>query len=373
MTNISLRFTAAYSESTQWGLVRGVWRWIVLWLLTYSTVVAGALAVCVGLYSRSGNFAETLYLSALLIFLIPLTSFLGGALRGLKYTILGQLPEFIVRPASFLILISAVLLLGRPEHLSPQQIMALHVLAALFAVVLGWLWLRPRTPVELPACPPLYESDTWRRAAYRLCFMAGMAVINNQADILMLGWLAHPEDVGVYRVAVQGSLLVSFVLAAVNLVIAPQIARLHTQGRHAALQRLLTWSARASLVGSLPIALAFWFIGRLLLERLFGSAFASAYWALAILTFGQMVNVAMGSVGSVLNMTGHERESAIGSTAAACVNVALNAILIPTFGINGAAIAGAISMTLWNVVLAWYVYRRTKLHCTVFGAFAPTR
>jgi O-antigen/teichoic acid export membrane protein len=61
----------------------------------------------------------------------------------------------------------------------------------------------------------------------------------------------------------------------------------------------------------------------------------------------------MGSAGMVLIMTGHERETVWGTGAGALVNVVMNALLIPKWGIIGAAIANAMSNTIWSSMLMW--------------------
>ena len=67
-------------------------------------------------------------------------------------------------------------------------------------------------------------------------------------------------------------------------------------------------------------------------------------------------------------MTGHERDTATGVGIAAAVNVTLNVLLIPLWGIEGAAIATAISLMTWNILLAVWVYRRLGIYTTAAGS-----
>ena len=91
----------------------------------------------------------------------------------------------------------------------------------------------------------------------------------------------------------------------------------------------------------------------------FGEEYADGRIALAILCVGQLTNALVGSVGFLLNMTGNERDVAKGFAIAAIINIALNLVLIPLFGIEGAAFATAVSMMVWNVLL--YRQARAKL------------
>ena len=101
---------------------------------------------------------------------------------------------------------------------------------------------------------------------------------------------------------------------------------------------------------------------------LFGQEFVSGSPALIILSGAQLVNAAAGSVGLTLMMTGHERSTAYGLFVSAVVNVVLNAVLIPQFGVVGAAVATATSTILWNVLLIIEVYRKLGIDSTAFGA-----
>ena len=157
-----------------------------------------------------------------------------------------------------------------------------------------------------------------------------------------------------------------------NPALAPAVASLHIAGDMQRLQRVVTASARAMLAISLPIALVMIVFGQPVLV-IFGPEFTQGATALAILSTGQLVNVAMGSVGLLLMMTGHERDTAWGVGIATVVNVALNGLLIPRWGIEGAAVATATSLVVWNLLLAVWVYRKLGIHCTALGAVSIRR
>ncbi len=149
----------------------------------------------------------------------------------------------------------------------------------------------------------------------------------------------------------------------------PVVSSLYTAGELQRLQRIVTISARVVLLGSLPVALSMIIFSRWILLTVFGADFVSGATALAILSAAQIINAGMGSVGLLLVMTGHERDTATGVGIAAVMNVALNALLIPVWGIEGAAIATAISVATWNILLAVWVYQRLGIYTTAAGSF----
>ncbi|NJS15844.1 MAG: flippase, partial [Nostocaceae cyanobacterium CSU_2_110] len=69
----------------------------------------------------------------------------------------------------------------------------------------------------------------------------------------------------------------------------------------------------------------------------------------------------------ILVMTGNEKVAAVGVMISTGINVSLNALLIPRFGIQGAAFATGTSFVVWNTLLMWETRRRLRLHPTIFG------
>jgi O-antigen/teichoic acid export membrane protein len=168
-------------------------------------------------------------------------------------------------------------------------------------------------------------------------------------------------------------MLVSFPLTTSSVVLAPEIARLHAQNHTAALQRLLTRSTLLTLLPAGLAALVLVLGGRLILGSVFGPAFEAASGALAILAIGQLFNSAAGPVGLFLSMTGHEKDALNGIIMSAVLNLVLNAVLIPPFGIVGSAIATAFSYLMWNLLLAFVLYRRLNLVAGPFAGGLPLR
>jgi O-antigen/teichoic acid export membrane protein len=95
--------------------------------------------------------------------------------------------------------------------------------------------------------------------------------------------------------------------------------------------------------------------------RLFGPEFESARLPLLILILSHVINAGAGSVGYLLNMTGHHMVSARVYGITALINIGTNVIGIYLFGITGAAVATVLSMLIWNYWLHVLVSRRLDL------------
>lgn len=363
LPNLVLRETARGMAQGRPDMVQGVWRWAA-WATALLSVVLVVLAA-IGLLLWRGGRMElrewTLAWALALVPLVALGNLRGAALRGLGRIVAGQLPEFLIRPGLFLVLVLGFSVAGE-GHLSAPAVMALHVVAAAIAFAVGGWLLWQHMPPTVRQSRPQFGGRAWLASTIPLALIAAMQTVNNQADILILGLFRPDEQVGVYRVAVQAATLASFGLQAVNTVVAPRFARLYAKGDLERLQRLATASAQVVLGFNLAVTAFFIVFGKLVLRLVFGPDFLASYIPLLILLVGQFVNSAMGSVGFLLNMTGHERDTARGMAIAAIGNVTLNLFLVPRFGTTGAALATAITLIFWNILLWRSVRKRLGIN-----------
>lgn len=354
LPSLVVRETARAQARGQWDLMRGLWRW--------SNQAAGALSLAlvvlaggVGwIWQDRFSHTELMTFTAglLLVPLIALGNLRGAALRGLRKVVIGQLPEHVLRPASLIGLSIGALILYPAGQFTAATAMTLHVVAALLAFMVGaWLLFRFR-PHELKAQPaPVYQARAWSLSALPLGMIAAMQLVNDYTDILMLGLFLDAEQVGIYKVSVQIAVLVSFPITAVNLVIAPHISRLHAAGELDRLQRILTASAIGVFFSAGIVVGALCLFGTQLIELVFGPEFRGSYEPMIVLAAGQLVVATLGSLVTIANMTGHEHAAAKIIGIGAMTNIGLNALLIPRYGIMGAAIATACSLLLWRLLL----------------------
>lgn len=363
LPTLVVREVAKYQFQERWGLMRGLLcrakQTVFLVSLVLGTAAAGTAWLAFG--QAEAIKLETFLWAVLLVPLIALSNLFGAVLRGLRRVVQGHLAEMCLRPGFHLLVVVAVALGGT---LSPQTAMALHVLAAGLALLIGIVLLLRALPADIRVNAPSYDTAAWVRSLLPLSFLAGAQVINTQTDIVMLGVFTTSQDVGIYRVAVQGAHLAVFSLAAINMSIAPYISRLHASGDAVRLQRMATWSARVVLLVAVPVVSVFILFGGPILAFVFGNDYRDGHFALAILCAGQLVNAGMGSVGLLLNMTGHEWVTAKGFAAAAVANIGLNLALIPFWGMNGAAVATAVTLATWNALLCWQVWRKLGIIST---------
>lgn len=190
-------------------------------------------------------------------------------------------------------------------------------------------------------------------------FLANLGtMVLTWADTLIVSMFVSMEHVGIYFAASKLALLTSFILIAVNAIAAPKFTALYATNDVAGLQRLARQSTTLMvLLAASPtlllIAIPGFWLG------LFGDHFNSGSQALVVLTLGQAINVACGSVGLLLAMTGHEKTMRNILLTTGLLTVLLGAALARHFGINGMAYATAIGTAIWNIWMLFEV--RNKL------------
>ncbi len=373
LPQLIMRETAAYLARKDYGRMRGLLlrgNQFVLGASIFSAVAAAVLAIAFADGVNSVGL-QTFLISLLLLPFLGIKSLHVAVLRGLRHVVRGLMPDLLFRPLIFILLLAAGLFL-LPGELSPQLAMVFQLMATGLAVIILTFYMVRSLPIEAKGTDAVCETSFWLKSAMPFMLLGSINFLNRRVDIIMLGIFCPAEDVGIYRTVVTGAMLVSFVLTAVNMALAPVISGLYTENNMARLQQVITVAARAIFAGTLPIVLVLIFAGQWFLATLFGAEFGAGYNALRILCIGQLVNAGMGSVGYILIMTGREKYAVYGTVIVAIMNIVLNMILIPRFGLEGAATATAIGLTVWNVLLGWWAYKHVGIVSIAFKRLAKT-
>lgn len=368
LDRLLVRNIAVFHTQSSWGLMRGLLRrsnQSVVFASSGLALLAALVSLVFSTHFESKQMQLALLTALILLPLMAITRLRQAAMQGLKYTVISQLPEMLIKPLLFLALIGGIHMLFKGTLTAPRAVW-LNVSVTGIACIIGTIFLRKILPSTVKETIPVYQTKTWFRSALPLLFVSSMLIINAQTDVIMLGAIKGARLAGIYAVANRGAELITFVLLAVNTVLSPTVASLYSAGNKKQLQRVVTKSARMVLLFSSLIAFGMIIFGHWYLS-LFGQDFPQGRTALTILSSGQIVNAAMGSVGMLLIMTGHERYAATGIGISAAFNVFLNALLIPPFGMEGAAIATTSSMVIWNLILAIFVYRKPGIDPTALG------
>jgi O-antigen/teichoic acid export membrane protein len=270
------------------------------------------------------------------------------------------------------LLIAAVLGLraAAPDRVTSAWAMAAQVGAALVGFLLGAWWLRRTVPAAVRAADRAYDR-AWPRQALPLLALNLVMAANAQVGTIMLGAWGSPSDAGVFNVAFRVTIFISFVMLAASYPLSPAVARLYASGRHVEVERTVVRAARLVLLVSVPVAVVLLALAGPVLS-LFGHGFSGGASAVRVMVFGDLVNVLTGFGGLVLVMCGRESDLARSAALGAVLNIGLGALLIPPFGVDGAAVAMAVSLALSNLAMTWLAARNLDIRAAVV-TFRTTR
>ncbi|MFI9653000.1 oligosaccharide flippase family protein [Guyparkeria halopsychrophila] len=363
LMQLTTRETAGMHQAGDDGRIRALLQWANRHVLLGSvlvTIVVGGAALWFAEWQVDDRW--TLLLAGLIALpLLGLNAVRAGILAGLRRVVQGQFPDLFVRPLVLLVVAGSLLVAG---SLNPLTAVVAFLVGLAMAFAVGVVLLK-RTFPESEGASPARDAALnrqWLHAWMPFTVLVAASTLSTQSGILLLGWLSTDDQVAAMQVAERGAMLVALSLTVVNLVIGPHITQVHRSGDPLRLQALSRHSARMALVVALPIALPLIFFGGPILSVVFGAQYAEiATLPLAILAVGQLINVGFGSVGMLLTMSGFEHDTLLGQVVALLVSGVAAAILIPSLGAVGAALATAIGLIVWNVVLAVLVTRRLKM------------
>jgi O-antigen/teichoic acid export membrane protein len=212
----------------------------------------------------------------------------------------------------------------------------------------------------------------WRKRGAASRWFWAATVIDSAAltlDIILVGLLLGSLEAGVYFNAARTASLMTLFMYAINVVIAPMISRHFHAGELSKAQAIASFCAWAGFGFSVLIFVGFFIFGEALLG-LFGKAYGGGYWALIILSVGYLFDAANGPTRVVMVMTGHERRYV---TIIAYVNLLALAgfvIVIPLYGILGAALVNASARAVINVAISVWARRHVGIDPSLFGILA---
>jgi O-antigen/teichoic acid export membrane protein len=221
------------------------------------------------------------------------------------------------------------------------------------AAAAGYFWRRESRGWAVTPPRPGWLSDLARYAGPRAP-AALFAQLLFWTDLFVVTRYVSEAEVGVYSAALRAGQIVVVFLASVNLMFGPFVADLHNRGRIQHLDRLYKTVTRWLVAATLPAFLLIAVAPEAVLA-IFGPEFAGGRAALLILIAGQLANVVTGSAGFILIMVGRTGYDLAIYTGSIILDLGLAFWLCPRYGIEGAAVASAVTFTSSNAARLLFV------------------
>ncbi|HEV8681649.1 MAG TPA: MATE family efflux transporter [Actinomycetota bacterium] len=325
-----------------------------------SLVVAGLLFAFAEPLARAfapdlaADATEAFRAAALAVPFAALVQVYLGATRGLKIMRHTLYVFWMGQPLAWMALILIGWLAARSVGVTTLAYSVSWIVATLAA---AWLWLRETRGFGRERPLPGEVGDLLRYGAPR----APAALFSQLlfwTDLFVLARFASSVETGVYAAAARSAQVILLFTISVSLMFAPFVADLHARGERDKLDRLFKQVTRWTLAATLPIFVVLAAAPEAAL-RLFGSDFGAGQTALLILLVGQLINVATGTVGFVLIMVGRTGWDLVVYAASVAFDIGSAILLIGGLGLGmeGAALAGALTMALSKLARLFLVWR----------------
>jgi O-antigen/teichoic acid export membrane protein len=183
-------------------------------------------------------------------------------------------------------------------------------------------------------------------------FLANAAwMANTNADKLLVGYFLMDTDLGIYAIALAIASGLLVIPGAIGTITYPAIAEYHGKGQHEAIEILVNKSMKYSLVILSILGISIIVFSKDIILLLLTPEFLPAVTPLTILTLGIIFFGSWGAVGSTFSSVGRADITWKICSVDLVVGVSLDVLLIPSFGICGAAI-GTVGSLVTEVILS---------------------
>jgi len=359
-----IRFLPQYDASGNHAAARGLNATARLFVVAVSGTLAliGAALIYAFRGTIEHYYVMPIFLGLIAVPMIALGDVLDGTARAKHWPIMALSPTFLIRPTLILLFMIAAVLAGAPRDAATA--MAAALAGAFTSVLLQYLVVTLRLRRHYSSGEKTIEFNTWLAVAFPIFLVEGVGYLLTNSDVIVVGIFLDPDEVAVYFAAAKTMALVHFVSFAVKAAIGPRFAAIIAENDRSKLAAFATEATRWTFFPALAVGLTVLAAGEFLLS-LFGAAFTEGQVVMAILLAGILVKALVGPAEVLLTMADKQMLCVYLYVITLVANIGLNIILIPHFGIEGAAIAGAVAMTVEALLL--HVAVRRTLGITLFA------
>jgi O-antigen/teichoic acid export membrane protein len=197
--------------------------------------------------------------------------------------------------------------------------------------------------------------------SFPLLFAGIAGLVMGWTDTLMLGYFSSSADVGIYNAALPTAQVIRAVPGALGVIFFPVVSELYARDKIDDLRR--TYSVVTKWMFSLifPAFLLVVLFPDKIIKILFGAEYIAGATALSILMFGFMISAVVGPAGEILRTYGRTKTVMMTNYLGAAINLGLNLLLIPIYGVNGAAIATGFCLALLYILNFLFAYKVAKV------------
>jgi len=289
----------------------------------------------------------------------------GAVLVGLKRPLAGFLADTMFRPMVVIGGFLAAMSMSDPDAAFTTMLWLIALGYVTVSLVHFCFVVAAAGKVEDTSELRAGEPRRWWRFAVPWVLISFASDFFFDIDLLLLSSLLSREELAIFGVCTRVFSLVSFGVAAIYAVTMPEMFESEARSDRAGFNRKIGEANLVAGVISIVLFLAVLVLGPFAL-MLFGPTFLAGAVPLAVLCLALVVRSLLGPASMVLSI--HDRPYA--SLPAVALGVATliggNFVLVPMFGLTGAAVAALAAIALWSGALWWTALRTAGMDVSIF-------
>lgn len=290
----------------------------------------------------------------------------GSILIGLKRPFAAYFTDSLFRPMS-LVAAFIIAALFFSEHEGYMNLLYIMSFLYMFIALLQFFTVvKTAHNIEDLVEEREKESKRWWRFAFPWTLIVLASDFFFDVDLIILSAFLDPHQLAIFGVSSRIFILIAFAISAVYAIIVPDMFEKEANNdRDGFLQKISEANLIASVL-SLFLLLMVAIMGRFILA-IFGEDFTIGLWPLVILCSGLLIRSIFGPASLVLSIYDRPYASLPSVFIGFFSLISLNYLLVPNYGIMGAAIAALLAITIWSASQWFVALKLAKINISLFS------
>ncbi|MCP4071967.1 MAG: oligosaccharide flippase family protein [Hyphomicrobiales bacterium] len=355
-----LRFLPRYTQRKQYHWAIGFLK-TGFWFSTLGAAFVGVAGLLTIWAFKDTISPAYLFPLIMLVIALPIMSvelYLEGISRAFGWYLLTTIPAYAIRPV--LIAIGVLIANEAGYTLDAALVLALVAGSTTGIVIVQIMIILKRIRKKFGSLEGGRPRKFWVTSTLPLLLYHGVDELYNWSDILILGFMTPAPEVAIYFAAQRSMSLASFIQYAFMLVSAREFSIANAMRDRNELQRRISTATRWTFWMTVPAVALTFAVGYPLLH-MFGPEFVPGIQVMGVLGLGLIIRASVGQASDLLVVLGHQYANMLVSAGGLVFNIMLSIILIPSFGILGAAMATSVTYALRAVALTVITRKLTGL------------
>ena len=331
-------------------------------IMLVSSIIGGILLFLLSGFISAQIFHNTeiaVFLRAFSI-LVPLTILSGTYLSLMRaYEMIGWY-FFIFNIAQNVLKVFILILLVIMGIKSSSPIIASYLLGIFGMLIMSYLVARYKIPGVFAGNKTADKLTSKNRIlselahySFPIMFTGIFSIIFYWLDSFAIGYFRSVAEVGYYNAAAPIAMLLLLAPELFMQLFFPLIAKEYYKRNYSTIKELSKQVGKWIFTINLPIFLLIILFPGTLINILFGKEYLVAVQALRILSVGALVSSIFVISQNIISMAGKSRLLLYNIIITTALNIILNIMLVPTFGINGAALSASLSFIVLNAIMVF--------------------